>query len=68
MLQVALLTEGVDRNHLDRVVQKRLRVALLTEGVDRNSSTYIPMRPSVPVALLTEGVDRNPAAGRAAAC
>ena len=34
--QVALLTEGVDRNRLDLIRQRKLCVALLTEGVDRN--------------------------------
>ena len=34
--KVALLAEGVDRNHLHRSVYSWLYVALLAEGVDRN--------------------------------
>ena len=57
--QVALLTEGVDRNEsmLDAAIAAQ-EVALLTEGVDRNNlAAYKANNPDV--ALLTEGVDRN---------
>ena len=33
---VALLAEGVDRNHIGQVEASRPAVALLAEGVDRN--------------------------------
>ena len=58
-MQVALLTEGVDRNSVDQAAIIRMTtVALLTEGVDRN--TYNGSQPYAQnVALLTEGVDRN---------
>ena len=56
---VALLTEGVDRNHLSTLaVVELMRVALLTEGVDRNKAMGTYTAPIL-VALLTEGVDRN---------
>ena len=56
---VALLAEGVDRNHsyltdTGAVIQ----VALLAEGVDRNTRTMLFTR-TERVALLAEGVDRN---------
>ena len=56
---VALLTEGVDRNAF--WLQKTLPsgcVAFLTEGVDRNMTKRMGIRDGA-VALLTEGVDRN---------
>ena len=57
---VALLAEGVDRNHgADIVKLEVLRVALLAEGVDRNNTgDLIPIYLDE-VALLAEGVDRN---------
>ena len=57
--KVALLTEGVDRNHLSTLaVVELMRVALLTEGVDRNPAIFNNSHARA-VALLTEGVDRN---------
>ena len=56
---VALLAEGVDRNHTkisDKTVQ--IPVALLAEGVDRNHCRLC-LETSWNVALLAEGVDRN---------
>ena len=55
---VALPTEGVDRNSATMSASLSRLVALPTEGVDRN---YRPrMAPQVvEVALPTEGVDRN---------
>ncbi len=56
--QVALLAEGVDRNHDVEIIAIPVHVALLAEGVDRNESLLIGMvMPDV--ALLAEGVDRN---------
>ena len=57
--QVALPTEGVDRNIHKEIYSAWSAVALPTEGVDRNyppteSRTFREM-----VALPTEGVDRN---------
>ena len=56
---VALLAEGVDRNHpaAGKVINRR--VALLAEGVDRNRLYCWFSRRSSYVALLAEGVDRN---------
>ena len=57
--QVALLTEGVDRN--SEVCKHRVivaEVALLTEGVDRNAAG-LQSNTGRTVALLAEGVDRN---------
>ncbi len=58
---VALHTEGVDRNSLQRLVVKvLLDVALHTEGVDRNALEIGERIKLVrQVALHTEGVDRN---------
>ena len=39
VISVALLAEGVDRNHLSTLAVVELMVALLAEGVDRNSSS-----------------------------
>ena len=56
---VALLAEGVDRNHSYLTdTGKVVRVALLAEGVDRNRS-WITVTWTSTVALLAEGVDRN---------
>ena len=56
---VALLAEGVDRNHYTACVEKAgPGVALLAEGVDRNSLRIVKP-PVLWVALLAEGVDRN---------
>ena len=60
---VALLAEGVDRNHWKDGVSSMSSVALLAEGVDRNE-VFAPLVSVVVVALLAEGVDRNRAAGR----
>ena len=55
---VALLAEGVDRNHSAAKALNGTPVALLAEGVDRNRQ--IPQfLAGVIVALLAEGVDRN---------
>ena len=42
--QVALLAEGVDRNHEALVFVPRKQVALLAEGVDRNGSKQTPLQ------------------------
>ena len=57
-VEVALLAEGVDRNHLPGKRMPRPGVALLAEGVDRNKDRR-KFRLLVRVALLAEGVDRN---------
>ena len=59
-LNVALLTESVDRNnelasHAERPASQ---VALLTESVDRNRAA-VKRTEEPEVALLTESVDRN---------
>ena len=56
--EVALLTEGVDRNANRANNAILLKVALLTEGVDRNP-VQVAAGAVAGVALLTEGVDRN---------
>ena len=57
---VALLAEGVDRNHANANGIQHLRsVALLAEGVDRNSPVSVSCVGTWSVALLAEGVDRN---------
>ena len=43
--RVALLAEGVDRNHKDMKKRKMNLVALLAEGVDRNFSGRICVLP-----------------------
>ena len=58
-IRVALLTEGVDRNHFAPDARPPKRVALLTEGVDRNVELVELPDYTADVALLTEGVDRN---------
>ena len=56
---VALLAEGVDRNHVcEHLYYVPERVALLAEGVDRNLEAE-GYEGITPVALLAEGVDRN---------
>ena len=55
---VALLAEGVDRNHTVCRCRCLRGVALLAEGVDRNTSIHCGFH-DFPVALLAEGVDRN---------
>ena len=55
---VALLAEGVDRNHAGRSAEKLEDVALLAEGVDRNI-IGVDAGKALLVALLAEGVDRN---------
>ena len=55
---VALLAEGVDRNHDFRFCPLQFVVALLAEGVDRNWRARLT-RQLLWVALLAEGVDRN---------
>ena len=56
---VALLTESVDRNHLEiDPLATYKAVALLTESVDRNLP-LISITVRAGVALLTESVDRN---------
>ena len=57
-MEVALLTEGVDRNVQGRGRTVHGLVALLTEGVDRNLCALDQLADQR-VALLTEGVDRN---------
>ena len=60
---VALLAEGVDRNHLLLAIPQVFQhVALLAEGVDRNNEAPEFVRNRA-VALLAEGVDRNPTKG-----
>ena len=57
--QVALLAEGVDRNHdFQSYFPEVFQVALLAEGVDRNDLSEVYTLPVI-VALLAEGVDRN---------
>ena len=57
--EVALLAEGVDRNHVTAYEgEPGYTVALLAEGVDRNSRRARRCY-SRDVALLAEGVDRN---------
>ena len=56
---VALLAEGVDRNHDPAADVGLLQVALLAEGVDRNRFLPRLMQKPWRVALLAEGVDRN---------
>ena len=56
---VALLAEGVDRNHQERLQRVLYPVALLAEGVDRNCRWYLLPQGGAGVALLAEGVDRN---------
>ena len=57
---VALLAEGVDRNHQVHVLPRHQAVvALLAEGVDRNHFAPDARPPKRKVALLAEGVDRN---------
>ena len=57
--QVALLTEGVDRNTIEQLWTSILGVvALLAEGVDRNEARKAAAEYD-DVALLAEGVDRN---------
>ena len=55
---VALLTESVDRNHVEQLLGDKVSVALLTESVDRNVGQAEPHKANH-VALLTESVDRN---------
>ena len=55
---VALLAEGVDRNHPVPVPVGDHLVALLAEGVDRNNAG-VKGGAKNQVALLAEGVDRN---------
>ena len=56
---VALLAEGVDRNHWKgKLRYMDMSVALLAEGVDRNCRR-LSYGFYVSVALLAEGVDRN---------
>ena len=55
---VALRTEGVDRNVYCAFNLRFPKVALRTEGVDRNGNDD-DSEPPDPVALRTEGVDRN---------
>ena len=55
---VALLAEGVDRNHCAYYYDYNKLVALLAEGVDRNALQCLG-RCLLAVALLAEGVDRN---------
>ena len=56
--QVALRTEGVDRNSDAHLNKYRPFVALRTEGVDRNDDEFTHFHWLL-VALRTEGVDRN---------
>ena len=56
---VALLAEGVDRNHQKLAPFVPAEVALLAEGVDRNILTLRKRTQPLIVALLAEGVDRN---------
>ena len=56
--KVALLAEGVDRNHRKPLLFRMVVVALLAEGVDRNLASS-GMNDVDEVALLAEGVDRN---------
>ena len=56
---VALLAEGVDRNHTVCLWRCFRGVALLAEGVDRNLFFARCRCPARAVALLAEGVDRN---------
>ena len=57
---VALLAEGVDRNHSIAILSSLLEcVALLAEGVDRNKIAKYYADLEQVVALLAEGVDRN---------
>ena len=56
---VALLAEGVDRNHAIALVIVSTAVALLAEGVDRNAACACLWVWCLSVALLAEGVDRN---------
>ena len=59
-MEVALLTEGVDRNDYGGTPGFwRLNVALLAEGVDRNFYLRPKGQGCRVVALLAEGVDRN---------
>ena len=59
LMEVALLTEGVDRNAmLPSSIFSKI-VALLMEGVDRNIIGVIAALFALAVALLAEGVDRN---------
>ena len=58
MYEVALPTEGVDRNGGAAGLSRASHVALPTEGVDRNLPRR-PWRRGAAVALPTEGVDRN---------
>ena len=53
-LPVALLAEGVDRNHLDWSLHWHSVVALLAEGVDRNIS-----RASNPPSAVTSPSSRR---------
>ena len=57
--RVALLAEGVDRNHDYFTSALPSPVALLAEGVDRNVNAQIFSPFDASVALLAEGVDRN---------
>ena len=60
MRNVALHTEGVDRNQMYTTPSGDVAaVALHTEGVDRNLQISGPQFHRVAVALHTEGVDRN---------
>ena len=56
---VALLAEGVDRNHNSPGRMCVNQVALLAEGVDRNKDCEGELLQDENVALLAEGVDRN---------
>ena len=56
--RVALLAEGVDRNHPQAPAARHTMVALLAEGVDRNMQASGEGSVNW-VALLAEGVDRN---------
>ena len=57
--KVALLAEGVDRNHATEEKDGDNTVALLAEGVDRNKRRLEEENSRQDVALLAEGVDRN---------
>ena len=60
---VALLAEGVDRNHTVCRCRCLRGVALLAEGVDRNAFQRQNLKTDFRVALLAEGVDRNAGLG-----
>ena len=59
VVNVALRTEGVDRNWKMLRQDTLHRVALRTEGVDRNAKLSFAVYADSLVALRTEGVDRN---------